>query len=151
MHNAPSVMYPVGRCAFQGQGLAVLAAIVAATLWGWRGAGADMRLWLAVSAGAMLWLVWAWRGWSRSPTGQLQWDAQAAGLRSTQPGAWFWLDSAGVAPQPVPGVDVALDLQQRVLLRLSSRSQAPRWIWVEAASDPARWLDLRRALMQAAG
>ena len=25
----------------------------------------------------------------------------------------------------------------------------PRWVWVQQANDPARWLDLRRALQRA--
>jgi hypothetical protein len=149
MRNAPSVMYPVGRCAFHVKLLLVLAAVVAASLWGWRGSGVDMRLWLTTLVGALLWLVWALRTWWRSPTGHLHWDALAPGLQSTEAGAWFWLDSAGLASQPVLGVEQALDLQRVVLLRLRSTASVPRWVWVQQPSDPARWLDLRRALQRA--
>jgi hypothetical protein len=82
-------------------------------------------------------------------TGQLHWDALASGLQSTEAGVWFWLDSAGLAPQPVLGVEQALDLQQVMLLRLRSAGLVPRWVWVQQHSDPARWLDLRRALLRA--
>ena len=149
MRNAPSVMYPVRRCAFAGQLLLVLAAAVAAALWGWHGSGVDIRLWLAMLAGAMLWLLWALRTWWCAPTGQLHWDALAAGLSNTEAGAWFWLDSAGLASQPVLGVEQVLDLQRVVLLRLRSAGLASRWLWVQQTSDPVRWLDLRRALQRA--
>lgn len=149
MRNAPSVMYPVGRCALAGRLLLVLGSAVAAAFWGWHGSGVDTRLWLAMLAGAMLWWVWALRTWWRAPTGQLHWDALAAGLPGTEAGAWFWLDSAGLAPQPVLGMEQALDLQRVVLLRLRSAGTAPRWLWVQQTSDPVRWLDLRRALLRA--
>lgn len=149
MRNAPSVMYPVGRCAFHGQLLLVLAVVVAASLWGWRGSGVDTRLWLTALTAALFWLAWALRAWWHAPTGQLHWDALASGLQRTEAGVWFWLDSAGLAPQPVLGVEQALDLQQVVLLRLRSAGLAPRWVWVQQHSDPARWLDLRRALLRA--
>ena len=151
MRNAPSVMYPVGRCAFHGGLLLVLAAAVAASLWGWRGSGVEPRLWLVALAGACLWLAWAVLAWWRSPAGRLHWDAQAAGSQNTEAGAWFWLDSAGSAPQPVLGLEMALDLQHVVLLRLHAVTQVPRWLWVQRPSDPARWLDLRRALQRASG
>lgn len=149
MRNAPSVMYPVGRCAFHGQLLLVLAAAVAASLWGWRGSGVDGRLWWTFVAGAVGWLLWALHRWQRSPVGQLHWDAQAPHLLSTEVGAWFWLDSAGLAPQPVLGVQQALDWQRVVLLQLRSTASVPRWVWVQQPSDPARWLALRRALQRA--
>ncbi len=149
MRNAPSVMYPVGRCAFHGQLLLVLAVVVAAALWSWLGSGVDKRLWLATLTVALFWLAWALRAWWRAPMGQLHWDALASGLQSTEAGVWFWLDNAGLAPQPVLGMEQALDLQQVVLLRLRSAGLVPRWVWVQQHSDPARWLDLRRALMRA--
>jgi hypothetical protein len=149
MRNAPSVMYPVGRCAFAGQLLLVLAAAVTAALWGWHESGVDTRLWFAALAGALLWLVWALRTWWRAPTGQLHWDALASGLQSTAAGAWFWLDNTGLVSHPVLGVEQVLDLQRVVLLRLRSVTSAPRWVWAQQPSDPARWLDLRRALQRA--
>lgn len=149
MRNAPSVMYPVGRCAFHGQLLLVLASVVAASLWAWRDSGVDPGLWLVTLVGALLWLVWALLAWWRAPTGQLHWDALAPGLQGIDAGAWFWHDCAAPAPQFVFGVEKALDLQRVVLLRLRSAGLAPRWVWVQQTSDPARWLDLRRSLQRA--
>lgn len=149
MRNAPSVVYPVGRCALAGQLLLVLAAVVAVSLWSWLGSGVDMRLWLATLAGALFWLAWALSAWWRAPTGQLHWDALATDWQNTEAGAWFWLDGARLVGQPVLGVERALDLQAVVLLRLRSAGPVPRWVWVQQTSDPARWLDLRRALQRA--
>lgn len=149
MRNAPSVIYPVGRCAFHAQCLLLLAATVAAALWGWHGSGVEPRLWQATLAGAVLWLAWALRAWWRSPTGQLHWDAQAAGPPGTPPGAWFWVAGGSLAPQPLLRLEPALDLQRLVLLRLHAAPSVPRWVWVQQANDPARWLDLRRALQRA--
>lgn len=149
MRNAPSVMYPVGRCALHGQLLLGLASVVAASLWGWRSSGVDARLWWAFVVGAALWLAWALHAWWRAPVGQLHWDAQAPGLPSAEAGAWFWRDNAGLAPQPVLGVSQTLDGQRVLLLRLRSTASVPRWVWVQQPSDPARWLALRRALQRA--
>jgi hypothetical protein len=149
MRNAPSVMYPVGRCAFHALGLLVLAGLVAAVLWGWRSSAIDTRVWLATLAGALFWLVWALCAWWRSPAGQLHWDAQAPAPQNTGVGAWFWRDSATQAPQPLQRLEPALDLQRLMLLRLHAPKLAPRWVWVQQTRDPARWLDLRRALQQA--
>lgn len=149
MRNAPSVTYPVGRCAFHALSLLVLSALVAASLWGWRGSGVDLRLWLAALAGAVLWLAWALRAWWSMPSGQLHWDAQAPGLQGPQAGAWFWVDGASMARQPVYGVASSLDLQRLMLLRLRAAPSVPRWVWVQQANDPARWLELRRALQRA--
>ena len=149
MRNAPSVIYPVGRCAFHAQCLLVLAAIVAASIWGWRGSGVDLRVWLATLAGAVLWLIWALRAWWRAPLGQLHWDAQAPGVRSAEAGVWFWVVGGSLAQQPLHRLEPALDLQRLMLLRLHASPSVPRWVWVQQTSDPARWLDLRRALQRA--
>jgi hypothetical protein len=149
MRNAPSVMYPVGRCAFHVQALLVLAAIVAAALLGWRvGSAVDTRLWLATLLGAVLWLAWGLRAWWRSPVGRLHWDAQASNLPSVEVGAWFWHGGATLDPRPLQRLEPALDLQRLMLLRLHAPKSVPRWVWVQQTSDPARWLDLRRALQR---
>lgn len=149
MRNAPSVMYPVGRCAFHARTLLVVVAIVAAALLGWRvGSAVDTRLWLVTLLGAVLWLAWALRAWWRSPVGRLHWDAQASNLSSGEVGAWFWHAGAAPDPQPLLRVEPAPDLQQLRLLRLHAQKSVLRWLWVQQTSDPARWLDLRRALQR---
>jgi hypothetical protein len=134
MHAAPSVSYPVGRSAFAGVLLVLLAgagcaAVLAFTLqsasFGWRQAAG----WAAMAA-ASLWAAWAWL---RSARGTLRWD----GL------SWGWEEggSAG-AGQP----EIALDLQARMLLRWRAERGRTRWLWLERESAPSHWDALRRAV-----
>ena len=134
MHSAPSVSYPVGRSRFlarvQGSLWLLGAATVAAwcaqvdTL-GWRQALALASL---VFAGTL-----AWQSWRRMPVGGLHWDGQQ----------WFWTDAG--EPSAV-ALELHLDWQRYMLLSCQSPGAALRWCWVEQASQPQRWRDLRRAV-----
>lgn len=148
MRNAPSVSYPVGRCAFHGwllvliSGLALLALLLLRWLWSGHND-------LVIGSGFALWMLWtaaaAWLWW-RTPVGHLRWDARATGLVVLAPaGGWFW-QGDGQPPQSLTGVECLLDVQRFVLLRLRPVEQRSRWIWLEARRDPWRWDDLRRAL-----
>ena len=154
MRSAPSVVYPVGRCAFYARLLLFLGVLGLLNLWVWwqgqiaplhaaEGSGAflvGLGLWIA-------WAVFAWRSWWRSPEGQLQWDAQAAGEDDqARAGGWRWRSDAYRDGVSLRGVELVLDLQGLALLRLRNRDAASSWIWVERARSPARWNDLRRAL-----
>ena len=157
MRNAPSVIYPVGRCLFYAGLLCLLAVLSLLVLWWWFWLGAEGPLlqhprvvgWL----GAALWLVWAgfaWRSWVHAPVGLLRWDSQATphhGL--ARAGVWRWQRDSHSDGAPLQRVERVLDLQSRLLLRVRNPDGAHRWLWVECASDPARWHDLRRALVQA--
>ncbi|WP_309679062.1 hypothetical protein [Polaromonas sp.] len=137
LHNAPPVVYPLGRSRFQGFLLLGLwlAGAVALLLWvfttgqlGWRMAVAGV----AVLAAGMA----AHRGWKSTPTGQLAWDGQA----------WCWESpgyQAGTAQQQL---SVIADVQRLLLLRLENPAQASLWLWAERSAMPERWLDLRRAV-----
>jgi len=130
MHDAPSVSYPVGRSPW--------AAALAAALW-LAGAGATLAwsaqpqvaawrialAWTAVGVAG----VAAWRAWRLAPRGLLTWDGAD----------WNWNDAGGGRLQ------VALDLQ-RVLLVLWHGGEDRRWLWLERASCPARWDEMRRAV-----
>lgn len=149
MHSAPSVSYPVGRSVF-------LAALLVATatsgllpvmvgLFYLSGAGA--------SAAALLWggcIAGSWWAWKRQVLGRLSWRAgggRASGADAPAVGTWSWISDAyrnGVALRRVERV---YDLQGAMLLRLHNADGARTWVWVERRGDPARWLDLRRALM----
>jgi toxin CptA len=147
MRNAPSVMFPVGRCGFYA-GLLVLLAVLGAWVMGaWWWTTTDLRAAWMVPAGAMLWLAWVafavW-SWRRSPTGQLRWDALSAGEESA--GGWLWYSASCAEGAPLQRVEVMLDLQNLALLRLHNADALARWVWVERARDPVRWNDLRRAL-----
>ena len=165
MRNAPSVVYPVGRCAFYAGLLCVLAGLGLLVLlrwwWPWLDAAAELH-WLthvAGGLGAVLWLGWAgfaWRSWLHSPAGHLQWDALGPPVSSglapgpARAGVWRWHRDTLADGAPLQKVERVLDLQDRMLLRVRNPDGAHRWLWVERSSDPARWNDLRRALVRVA-
>jgi hypothetical protein len=134
MHAPPSVTYPVGRSPFAAwlYALAGLAGLGVALAWsvqsdtfGWRQALALAAVFACASLAAA--------AWRRSPTGVLRWD----GL------GWTWEEGAFAgAGRP----EIALDLQNRMLLRWQPGGGRVRWLWVERASDPAHWEALRRAV-----
>ena len=137
-HNAPPVVYPLGRSRFLGALLLGLwlCGLLLTLLWLLQGAGwFDWRIALAlvcvVAAGAA-----AYVGWRNAPAGQLAWDGAV----------WRWESpgyQAGVAEY---GLSVLADFQNILLLRLENQAHACLWLWMERRSMPERWLDLRRAV-----
>jgi hypothetical protein len=134
MHAAPSVSYPVGRSAFAGRldALAALAGLAAAIAWsvqsdtfGWRQA----LVFASLAACGLLALA----AWQRSPAGVLRWNGAG----------WSW-EEGGAAGAGHP--EIALDLQNRILLRWQPETGRVRWLWLEGARDPAHWEALRRAV-----
>jgi len=152
MHNAPSVMFPVGRCGLYGVVLLLLAALGAGALGLWWLIGATPRtFWLGV-AGCALWVVWAafalWT-WRHSPVGQLRWNALERLDLVAPPGSWHWHGESCPEGAPLQRVELMMDWQDIALLRLHHAHAFARWIWVERARNPALWNDLRRALVSA--
>jgi hypothetical protein len=167
MRKAPSVVYPVGPCFFYAAWLVALGVLglVVWLWWSWSvvsGASSPRRV-VAVALGAVLWLAWAvfaWRSWVHAPVGYLQWAASAAsshGLPRT--GLWRWHRQVPGQDHhnphlshgaPLQQVQCVLDLQSRLLLRVRNPDGVHRWLWLERRSDPTRWMDLRRALVQTA-
>ena len=101
--------------------------------------------------GVVLWLLWmgfATWSWQRTPEGLLRWDALADSATG-QPlaGAWVWSSEAYQDGVTLLRVDTVLDLQSLVLLRLHYPDAASSWAWVERTREPARWNELRRALV----
>jgi hypothetical protein len=153
MHNAPSVVYPVGRCAFQAWLLVLLGGVSAAVgvfflgesnlqsqdPWGWLIRGAGILAWL-------VWTAWAFLSWTRSMEGFVQWSAERR-HEMDRASAWWWSDQSGSASLVLIEMKCVLDLQDRVLLRFCGSSMGPRWVWVERQASPAHWSDLRRALV----
>ena len=136
-HNAPPVVYPIGRS--RSQGLALLAfwfaGLFGVAFWAHHAGGVDWRiLWALVAvllAGAA-----AFAGWRNSPVGQLAWDGQS----------WRWESpgyQTGVAEQTL---SVVADFQNLLMLRLENQARARLWLWTERSAFPARWMDLRRAV-----
>ena len=137
LHNAPPVIYPLGRSYFSGALLLGLwlAGLLLVLAWydltrpsGWRlVSGCAAVLVAGVAAGA---------GWKSVPRGQLAWDGEV----------WRWesvRDQTGNAEHELA---VIADFQTCLLLRLQNQARASLWLWVEQRALPARWLDLRRAV-----
>ena len=150
MRNAPSVTYPVGRCAVHGKVLVLLGALgllalaLLAVLWA---AASAAWLW----GGGLAWLCWsalALRTWWRSPSASLQWDARAASA-SALPGervrGWRW-HGAGSPASDLESVEWVVDAQTVLLLRLQPPAAPARWVWLEARRAQGLWEDLGRAL-----
>lgn len=148
MHNAPPVIYPVGRCALCGHafyvlgGLQLLVLVVTALAsqpapgqrWPWALAAGVLLIWLCVNA-----LV----------------DAKAPPLVARYL-AWQYLGRDGVwqlqtrdygEPVPLTTTTVALDMGFCVVVRVGAQRAASQWLWLFERDSPGRWLAMRRALM----
>jgi len=136
-HNAPSVVYPLGRSHFGdlfllGCWLTGLSLVV---LWFYTARLVDWRIGLEIFAICSVGVGIKKYG-GNSPVGQLAWDGEA----------WRWESSGyqtGLAEQTI---SVVVDLQDVLLLRLENQARAKMWLWVEKKKMPERWLDLRRAV-----
>jgi toxin CptA len=138
LHNAPPVVYPLGRSRFLGALLLGLwlCGLLAIPFWHFQGAGQfDWRLGL-IAASVMGAGLAAGMGWRNVPAGRLAWDGQT--WRRESPGY-----QAGAVEYELC---VLADFQHSLLLRLESPGQARLWLWVERQAMPERWLDLRRAV-----
>ena len=127
---------------------------VALLAWALMGAGTQL-VWIAASGA--LWLVcsllagWFWRS---APSGVLVWSGADWTLESAQ--------GKALCP-PCTHLQVHLDLQRRLWLRLQPESfkfpviSAPAqsgpvlWLWLERRSQPLMWDDLRRAVYSRVG
>ncbi len=137
MHNAPSVVYPLGRSRFQGRVLVALwfAGLAVTLLWAVSAPRLDWRLGVAVLA-LLTAAAAAWSGWRHAPSGQVRWDGQV----------WHWESPGYRSGTPVLALSVVLDFQRVLLLRLENQDHATLWLWAHRAAMPERWMDLRRAV-----
>ena len=151
MYNAPSVAYPVGRCAFQRwvfvglllASLSVMAgwAFYQPLTWFW------YMAWLPVALGC----IGAWR--AMQVHGVLQWQGET----------WvLWLKSShDTNPWQGGTLRVAFDAQKVLLLQWTPSfdehvvnstkagqrvSRCSEWVWLSKDNAPAHWQDLRRAV-----
>ena len=135
MHSAPAVSFPAGRSRDAGRLLLGLWALGAACaglaifqIDATGGRAALLVLSVLCASGA------CWRLGQRAAPGVLRFDGQHWSLS----GPRYALLSARV--------QVGLDLQFLMLVRLTSAEGVCLWHWLERRADPARWLDLRRAV-----
>lgn len=143
MHNAPSVTYPVGRCAVWAVALAGLALVLAtAVVLALPGLSPVQGAVLGMAF--LTWLGLALRQLGRQPRGRLGYVG--AGPVASGEAVWRWYDQEGGPDRPVQGVRVAIDLQRFLLVELAASAGAPRWVWLDAARAPADWAALRRAV-----
>lgn len=136
-HNAPPVIYPLGRSSLLG-GLLLgcwFAGVCAVLLWWQAEQLFDRRMALAAFFVLLAGLA-ARSSWRHLPRGQLAWDGEA----------WRWESlgyQTGVAEHKMV---VIADFQRRLLLRLENQAGARLWLWLEQKVMPERWMDLRRAV-----
>lgn len=135
--HAPPVSYPLGPDLALAAWLCLLwlVAAVVSAMWLWAAGSGSDRPWLGVAALLLTGLCLRW-GWLRIPRGQLQWDGQT----------WTWLSASYPAGTRVAGVEVLLDLQRLMLIRMHNEAGARWLVWAAAAAQPGQWLDLRRAV-----
>ena len=140
MHNAPPVVFPVGRFVWGPRLALLLAAVAASVLAVW-------LVWAEVSAfrlgwTACIWLAAAWCSawWVRHEflqEGELAWDGEA-----------WWFCGHGGARHAV-NVQLQWDAGRAMLLRVSATPRhgwLDRYTWLQASRLPLQWHGLRCAV-----
>ena len=144
MHNAPSVSYPVGRCAFQRWLYAFFVVLTSAVLLAWALSQGLNATWYMAVAAAALGLLLGWRAFDQA--GTLTWDGQVWCLHDLNQGQGQGHEDA------LGEVHVALDVQKALLLRWQPASDTlnakPLWLWLGSQGASHAWQDLRRAVYQ---
>lgn len=126
----------MARSTMLGACLTSVVAINAAVLVAWVVAAA-VKTPLHLAIAVTLWLLGsaaALHFWFRSPIGLLAWSGQS------------WALDTRLGLHAVSTLDVRLDLQSFLWLRLHRPGMRPQWVWLERSAAPERWLDLRRAV-----
>ncbi len=136
MHCAPPVCFPLGRSRFGLMFSALLILLAAATVLTWTLQSQALRIvhiagGCALLPGAVLLL----RDWIRTPSGHLEWGQKS----------WKW--SVQEAEPTDVAVELVLDFQSLLLVRLRMADGAHYGYWLQQRTAPERWLDLRRALV----
>ena len=140
MHNAPSVSFPVGRCAFQRQLYLFFLLGTLAVLGAWALNQGFTRVWWVAVLLAMFGGVLG--ALSLRFVATLSWSGQR----------WCLHDQSGKRPDVFGEVEVILDTQKTLLLRWQPTSdKLPTswvWLWLGAESSSTRWQELRCAVYQ---
>jgi len=142
MHNAPSVSYPVGRCAFQRCLYVIFVVCTSAVLFVWALNQSMHWVWAAAVVATGCASIMGARALNQ--TGTLTWDGQV----------WCWHDQACAQEDALGEIQPILDLQKTLLLRWQPASDTlhgkSAWLWLGAEQSSTRWQDLRRAVYQRA-
>lgn len=105
MHNAPSVSYPVGRCAFQAWLFVGLNLFTSAVLLAWALHQGLCFVWWAAAAAFAIATYLGWQALRYAAT--LTWDGQV----------WCLHDQSSGQVDTLGEVHVTLDVQKALLLR----------------------------------
>jgi len=139
MHNAPSVSYPVGRCAFQRVTWLVLAAIAGAVMVVWFILQPVSWLMCLSGAAALGGLFLGWRS-LRTQSGTLTWDGQV----------WCWHSRLDGVEDALGEIFVAMDVQKALVLRWQPTSgrlgTLGCFVWLGQERATHHWLNLRCAV-----
>jgi len=143
MHNAPSVSYPLGRCAFQRWIYAFFVALTSVVLFAWAFNQGLTVVWGVAAMSTVLGACLGWRALGQS--GTLTWDGQV-----------WCLQTQGSGHEDTLGeVSVVLDVQKALLLRWQPASDTLNgkllWLWLGSEVASHHWQDLRRAVYQRDG
>jgi hypothetical protein len=140
MHSAPSVSYPVGRCAFQRWLFTIFIVLTSMVLIAWAFSQGLTWFWFVAASAAVLGVGQGCRALGQQ--GMLTWDGQV----------WCLHDQGTGLEDTLGEVYVMLDVQKALLLRWQPTSDTlnakVRWLWLGIQASDIRWQDLRRAMYQ---
>lgn len=140
MIGPPSLSFKVGRSRWQTATGCLLVGLGAFTTLA-MGVSPNHFSPLSVASAVVAWGVFGWvfyRAWRDAPIGTLHWDGTH----------WHWADSVDYSVQ---SINVTMDLQRWVLVRLERVTARPMWLWLERDNvSHGTWAALRRALVYAA-
>jgi hypothetical protein len=135
MHSAPSVDFAFRRSRLQAWLMVVLVVCESLSLAAWY-LSVDVIAWPQAGAGVLVLVfsVWLLATWWQTPEGHMSWD-----------GLFWTLSLKGKMAAVNP--ELVLDLQVVILLRLIEPDGVHvSWVWLDRASNPIRWMALRRAV-----
>jgi hypothetical protein len=139
MHSAPSVSYPVGRCAFQRATLVVLSFMTCTVMLVWFLCQPVSWVLCLGGVATLLGVVLGWRS-LRAQTGILSWDGHV----------WCWHSRAHGFEDQIGQVFVSLDSQKALVLRWQPSSgrliTSVGYLWLSQEVAKPRWLNLRCAV-----
>jgi hypothetical protein len=146
VHNAPPVVYPVGRFAVGRVALVAVCGLSAVGMLSWQS--------LTLAAGPSLWGAWCL--WGVCALSAAHWGPRQA-LKGGRLGwsgeAWFWQANADSAEQAQPvAVSLGLDTGQGLLLWVRTVDEQGRAqgllqsAWLQAGAMPSKWHGFRCAV-----